>query len=629
MSFLYPLGLLGLIGIPILIFIYIIKNKYTEQTVSSTFLWTLSERFLKRKKRVSRLAGIVSLILQILAVALISLLIARPIITVPGSANDYCFVLDGSGSMHTEQAVADGTGTEPVTRFEAGKQAIAKMVNDAVEGSTFTLVYAGDATEVICEKTDDKAQVALLLADLTPAYGTVDLTEAVSLLQGYFDTNAATRAYLVTDKQYGSAENVTVLNMAEEAVENYAVSDVHYTLQGSELTVTGKAISYTSDATVTVELYLDGEETAAATEVVTLTAGTPTVFTLKAQANAFSSILVCIPEQDALPEDNQFIHYDVESEDSYNTLLISDRPLFLESQLRSLLNADIQVMTPAAYAEGNYPTGYGLYIFDSVDTTTVPSLPVDGTVWLVNVAGSIEGSGYSAQGEVTPDYAVVLEHTTSTASATRALVENMKKNDIYVTRYIKNSLRREFSTLLSYKGNPVVFAGTNEHGNREVVIGFDLHNSNLPMLYDYTVLLHNLLRYSFPDMIETSDFTCGEAAEINVLANCKSIRVESPSGEVAYLNTALASDAVPMTEVGTYTVQMMVADSVREFYLWSAMPEEERNPVQTVDAIALQGRASEGGFDGTFDPIWILFIALAIVFLADWMVYCYEKYQLR
>ena len=51
MTFLYPLGLLGLIGIPILIIIYIIKQKYTEQTVSSTYIWTLSEKFLKRRKK--------------------------------------------------------------------------------------------------------------------------------------------------------------------------------------------------------------------------------------------------------------------------------------------------------------------------------------------------------------------------------------------------------------------------------------------------------------------------------------------------------------------------------------------------------------------------------------------------
>ena len=54
MSFQYPLGLLGLIGIPILIIIYIIKSMYTEQTVSATYLWTLSEKFLKKKRKDTR-----------------------------------------------------------------------------------------------------------------------------------------------------------------------------------------------------------------------------------------------------------------------------------------------------------------------------------------------------------------------------------------------------------------------------------------------------------------------------------------------------------------------------------------------------------------------------------------------
>ena len=33
MTLLFPLGLLGLIGVPVLIAIYIIKNKYTEQVI--------------------------------------------------------------------------------------------------------------------------------------------------------------------------------------------------------------------------------------------------------------------------------------------------------------------------------------------------------------------------------------------------------------------------------------------------------------------------------------------------------------------------------------------------------------------------------------------------------------------
>ena len=100
MSFVYPLGLLGLIGVPILIIIYLLKNKYTEQIVASTYLWTLSEKFLKKKKQKKLLSGLISLILQIIAVVTISLLVAHPVITIPNGAKEYCFILDGSGSMN-------------------------------------------------------------------------------------------------------------------------------------------------------------------------------------------------------------------------------------------------------------------------------------------------------------------------------------------------------------------------------------------------------------------------------------------------------------------------------------------------------------------------------------------------
>lgn len=57
MSLLYPLGLLGLLAIPVLIIIYIIKSKYTEQVIASTYLWELSEKFLKKRRRINRFAG--------------------------------------------------------------------------------------------------------------------------------------------------------------------------------------------------------------------------------------------------------------------------------------------------------------------------------------------------------------------------------------------------------------------------------------------------------------------------------------------------------------------------------------------------------------------------------------------
>ena len=621
MSFLYPLGLLGLIGVPILILVYIIKSKYTEQTVASTYLWTLSERFLKRKRRPSPLAGLISLIIQILAVIVASLAIAHPSITVPNAANEYCFILDGSGSMN----MTVGDAKEPMTRFEAGKEAIRERIDRAVDGSIFTLIYAGDTTGVIFERVVDKEQAYILLDELEPSCNTLPLADAIGLAQGYFNENPSVITCLVTDTAFETVENVEVVNVGD-AAENYSLSEISHTRLGDEITVTGKVISHTSDATLTLELCVVGEETPRTTQAVSVKGGEPTVFVMTAAVDSYASVTVRIKETDALALDNLHTIYNISSENSYNTLLISERPFFLEAVLKSQLGAKIDVMKPEEY-DGR--VGYGLYVFDTVDPSTMDSLPADGTVWLINVAGSVEGAGYTVQGAVTLNKAELLSKSESSSSVTATLTEDLQGNGIYMTRYIKCGFYRNFTTLLSYKGNPVVFAGTNEYGNREAVVAFDIHDSNLPLLSDFTVLIRNLIRYSFPDMVEDTAFVCGENATVNVIANCESIRVESPSRAVSYLKTDGAFDHIRLTEVGTYTVSMTVSGSPREFYIWSSMIPEESNPSPTAEAVLLQGTSSEGGFDGTFDPLTILFIALAVLFLADWMVYCYEKYQLR
>ena len=618
MSFLYPLGLLGLIGIPILIIIYIIKSKYTEQTVSSTYLWLLSERFLKRKNPISKLAGIISLILQILTVTLISLIIAHPVITLPGAAHEYCFILDASGSMSFQDA--DGQ-----TRFEAGKEEIIDVIDSSIDGCIYSLVYVGEDTNVIFEKLENKEQAISLVQELQPSYNKADFTEAIGVAQGYFNEYPGVRTYLVTDIAYKDTQNIELMYVGGDA-ENYAVGNVTYTQLGKNLTVVGSVISYRSDAELTVNLYLDGSETPSATQTVTVTAGEPAPFALEATANAFSSIHVEVANIDAFMMDNEYKIYDVKSENSYKTLIVSDRPLFLEAAISTVINADIDVIDPKDYRGQR---GYGLYVFDSVDATVLTDMPKDGAIWLINVNGSVEGAGYSVQGAVTFSGSELLEQTSSTSSAAQALTQGLSGDPIHVTSYIKCGFYRNFTTLLSYKGNPVLFAGTNTDGNREVVFAFDIHNSDLPMLYDYTVLVRNLVKYSFPDMIDRTSYECGEEAIVNVIANCDSIRVESPLGNVSYLDTTVAVDSVKLDEVGVYKIIMTVAGSPREIYVYSAMTDTERVPVVEDDSIALQGEPITTGFDGKYDPLLVLMIALAIVFLADWMVYCYEKYQLR
>ncbi len=635
MSFLYPLGLWGLVGIPILIIIYIIKSKYTEQTVASTYLWTLSERFLKRKRRPSRLSGIISLILQILAVTLISLLIARPIITVPDAANEYCFILDGSGSMQMASDLPDEDG-KTVTRFDTARNEISRRIDQAVDGSRYTLISIGDASgstaTVVFDSVEDKEQAQILLSELEPSDRALKPDDAMRIAQSFFDERPYMVTCFFTDKTYESVTNMEVVNIAR-SVRNSALSGVTYELRGEVLTVKGYLTAYAGAADAVVDLYINHSETPAAYASVNAAAEEPTPFEMSVEGvKSFSLLTVQIrPSEsgapDALALDDSVILYNLKGSDDYRVLLVSERPFFLESAIRSkLVGATVDVLSPDDYKE---QTGYGLYVFDTVDSTKMSGLPTDGTVWLVNVAGSLEGTGYTVQGAVSLEERGTLTHATSSSSMTRKLTAGMKKNNIVLTRYIKCALYRNFTTLLSYNGYPVMFAGTGQAGNREVVIAFDLHDSNLPLLFDYSVLMRNLIDYSFPDTVDSTSYTCGETADINVLPNCESIRVVSPKGKVDYLDTNQAVGSILLSEVGLYTVDMTVAGSVRRVNLWSALAEEERIPTQTAASIGLTGEAVSGGFDGQFDPLIILFIALAVVFIADWMVYCYEKYQLR
>ena len=616
MTFLYPLGLLGLLGIPVLIVIYIIKSKYTEQTVSSTYLWKLSERFLKKKNPLSRLTGLISLLLQILCVLAISLTIAHPVLTVPGAARDYCFILDGSGSMQMEHE--DG-----VSRYEAGKQRIADMIDDAADGSTFTLIHAAQKTTTVFEKTENKDAAKALLAGLSCSYSDATLADAQALAQAYFAENSGTDVYLVTDRGYQTHDNIELIRLCDESAQNYALDGVSYTVQGETVTVSGYVTSYRSDATLALELYADDGQTALATNTVVTKREKATPFQLSAKIAEFTSLRVQIANGDVLASDNSVVLFDLQSDAAYKILLVSDRPFFIEAALGAVGKTNITVKSTEEY---HNDLGYGLYIFD---TFMPASMPGDGAIWLINPTSSADDLGFSVQGEMTLAEAGVLELSRQSTSMVQELTRDMTGEEVHVTGYVKCGMYRKFATLMSYQGNPVVFAGTTAQGNRLAVFAFDLHNSNIAMRMDFVMLVRNLAEYSFPAVLEQNSFICGEEVQINLLANTESIRVDAPSGQVHYLSCESAVASFVPAEAGVYTVTVTVGGSPRTFYLHAGVPEAERNPVVAEKLLSLQGTATEGSFDGRYDALIPVFILLALLFAADWVVYCYEKYQLR
>lgn len=627
MTFLYPIGLIGLIGIPILIIVYLIKNRYTEQTIASTYLWRLSERFLKRRNPLSKITGIISLILQLLLVAALSLAVAHPIIVLPGQAHEYCFILDGSASMNMQ---VDGK-----TRFDLAKEEILEVVDDAKDGSTYTVVLVGASTELLIEKTDSKSRIEERLSLVECSDCTINYTEAIGIAQGYFDANASTLVYLVTDTDYQTLENVSLINVSRTE-NNISVEDVTYVRTGKNtVVVSGRIISYAADRLVDVDVYIDGSSESAANTKVQAIKDEATAFNFTLELSDFYSLTVRTSTADAYINDNAVTVYDIENENSYNALLVSDAPFLIQSAIDAVSTVDVQIMTTDDYKkeeerlakQDKTVSGYSLYIFDCYNPASIPK---DGSVWFIGPDSSVEGSGFSVQGEVVLDKADHLSLTSSTASVVRKLTEGLVGDDIYVSKYMKCGLYSDFTTLYAYKGNPVIFTGVNNYGNREVVFAFDLHDSNITLLLDYLTVLGNLLDYSFPEVIERADYYCGDTAQINVISGCNSIRVETPSGEVFYADVSGAISEFELTEVGEYKITVDISGTERPpYYVYSSVPKEERATETAAESISIQGEAAEEGSDGRYDPMTLLFILAALLFTAEWMVYCYDKYQLR
>ncbi len=627
MTFLYPLGLLGLLGVPILILVYILKNRYTEQTVAATYLWRLSNRFLKKRNPLSRITGIISLILQIAFVVAISLVIARPMITLPGTANEYCFVLDGSASMQMEEG--------GVSRLDAAKAEIGRIVDEAGNGSAFTLVYVTDITETVFEFEKDRDLIASRLHALAPGGSSADYTDSIGVAQRLFNENPSLLTYLVTDADFEAHENVTVINVAREE-RNIAIYDVAYeSLGGTAYTVTGKAISYGGDAMTDITVKNDLEDRALGTQRVQLIRDVETSFAISFESESFYSLTVTSHAEDAMAADNQARVYNIKSENAYTALLVSDAPFLLQSALDNVSNAAMTVMTAEEYrtwektlaGEGKKVTGYGLYIFDMYSPL---QMPTDGTVWLIGPQEHVEGAGFSIQGEIELDVGEEITLNKSSNSFMRKLTNGLVGDGIYAKKYTKCGVYGNFQTVFSHMGNPIVFTGETDAGNREVVFAFNLHDTNFALSSDYPILLHNLLTYSFPAVIEKTEYACGDTAEINVIPGCTGIAVTRPDGSVFYADSFSAVSTFALGEVGEYKIVLESDGADREFYLYAAVPKTESRTVpENNGEYSLRGEAKSEGLDGEYDPLVLLFVLAAVFFVAEWMVYCYDKYQLR
>ena len=561
------------------------------------------------EKPLKKITDLISLILQVITVLILSISIAHPVFTIPNSAENVCFVLDISGSMN----INNGS----ITRFEKGKQKIVELVNSSSNGSTFTLITASKETKVILEKEENKEKVLNKLNEIFLDYSSSSLIDALTTIQNYYNEQKIGHTYLITDKTYSSVSNIDLINVSSQE-ENYALYDSKYQIRKGKINISGNLISYESDSVLNINLYLDDKFIVS--QELNVNKMVEKQYSFSIDEQEFSSMKVEITNSDALSLDNINILYSVGSKNVCSTLIVTGNSTFyVSSILKAIGNVKIEEISPSSY---HNQQGYDLYIFDSYSPNVLPN---DGTIWLINTSKNIASSGFVVQNSVSLKDGGKTIYEQEKSSLYNELTKDTKNNSVSINQYMKYGLYREFTTILSINKIPLIFAGNNDYGNLELVFSFDFQNTDFPLLYDYIVLMRNFLNYSNPSPLENLFYKVGEDINVNIVNDCSSVKVISPSNNISYLETNFSQTSFSLDEVGTYQFDFLINNEIKTYKIYVEFDSEEGKIFDNQTSIDLINNSNNLKFDGILDNLFIVILLAAILFSIDWMWYSYEQ----
>ena len=632
MSFVYPAGLLSLLGVGVLVFVVLLRRKHEETTLSSTYLWRLALQVQKQNQTVQRLKKALVFVLELLCIILAALLIAQPVITLPGADTGYVAILDGSGSMRL-------TGADGKTRFARAQEAILSDVEALPWGSRVSVIFAGDGAQVLLQGAA-AGDVRAALENAQCGYGAGDISGAATLCQQLFDAGEGTQACLYTDKEYPHASHIDVIAVGGEGEWNVSVSSLESegSIYGTEF-IAG-VTSGGRDASVAFEVYLDGEKLDAE-KLEFAVAGQKQeggavycpademieVRVLARQAYSYSDVRIVALAQDGMEADNEYRLY-AKPEKTTRVLLTGENTYFLEKALSVLAQADL---TTAKQPGREVDSGYDIYIYDGC---MPDALPQDGVIWLIDPPRSLWNMGLIfgeelMGAEISPVYEWEGEDLS-------ALTRDLAMHDAAVVRFKEVTQTAGFDPVLLCGKMPVLLSGRAESGYRMLVMPFDLHDSNLPLTADYIVLLRNMLEFSAPPMLPAQDFACGETVWPRTLERCEKLFLQTPDMTVRTLDEEALAQGVRLAAPGGYTLlQELSGGDERMLSFFAHMPQEETEtgaaqPAQEAISLRLpQGEAQvalSAREDQRVNSLRLLAAALLLFACVEWVVYHREKY---
>lgn len=601
MRFFQPWGFFALIGIPIIILMYLLKQKYKEQTVSSLFLWKKAESYSMAQQPWQKLKKNLLMILQIIFVLLLAAALANPYIMGITETSHTVFALDCSLSMQAKDA------EEGKSRLEQAVSEIKTQIEQASPNEKFSIVFLKDTPEIVLSSSTDKKALLKQVENVKATNGGVNWQNSKELLQIAGAENA--RMIVFTDQYQELLQGMDIEQIVlGKNSENTAITLLSHSQGENGWQVLAK-INYFGEGSIskTVNLFCDGK--AFDRKQITIEGGKSkdVIFTEIPQQT--EHIMATLTPEDVLQADDRA--YDASfSQTKKKVLLVSEQNIFLEKVYRLLPDVELYKTDTKNIEQLK---GYSLYIFDGVIPRTLPddgffvfwNMPYENNILYMGAEQKIDKPA------TTQGYGNMTLAETLTFD-----IEKSKSFDVPMWA----------STILQANEKPLAIAGE-QNGKKMAIFAFDIHDTDLPLQKEFPIFIYNLQNWFFSQNIQQSleSIVSGQVLEISLLPETKQASVLLPDGKS--VNIAPPFPPLPFTDTeqtGIYTLIQKNEIQQENAFAVNAKTEGESDLMQKYQTEQQQKEHTKKVIKTGRSIQTFVIIALLLLLLLEWKVNCDE-----
>ena len=474
----WPLAFLILI--PIIIIMYMLKQKAKDERVASLFLWKEMIKNDRANTPWEKLKKNWLMILQIFTLIVLIIALMSPFfMSSLASTGKACIVIDSSASMGFMY-------DDNQTRFEKAKDEAISYVRKLKTGTEISLITSDESAMLLASKSQNKLDVIDAIRSLEVSNYPGDASEGVKMAKALAMDSKGLQTLVVTDTSVDcDTLDATVVDVYTEA-PNVGIEYVSHGYSGDKLTVLAKVTNF-SNAEVKrdVSIYQDNILIENREVIIDPKSSEVVYFEdVSLMGNAYN---VQLSNKDACDKDN--ICYDVVSDSNVSrVLLMTQKNIYLENALSLIPGINVTKSTDISSFADFATQEYDLYIFDGMLPDT---LPKQGNIIIINqVCEEI------AQ---TDDY--FLDETLvlyPDECSTTMYVDGLSCSAYSPIAYKVPSYAHAFLSTDLYRDGEFVgkkdiaFVGE-DNGRTFAMIGFDFHNSDFPLYMEFPMLIYNLI----------------------------------------------------------------------------------------------------------------------------------------